>query len=355
MLITEEDDCRELALILKRYERASGQKINLEKSSVYISPNVTPERQLSLTEALGIFYFMKDERYLDLPLVLGSSTNASLDSEAVVSSLIDFDTRIWKECMIRNEFPPVEAEKILQIPLCSALPTNRLIWNGNPSGLFTVKSSYHLQHSFGRRDVCSEPIDLWKKLWNSATTPRSRMLVWRVYRKALPLRVYLRRRGFYIEEGCGICITEPVNRVHVFRDCKLAVDVWNLVPFGKLILGPSLSDLISWLKYIAWILKDQEWNWFIFCLWDLWNQRNALLRGESSRTTQETMNFVNNYTEEFRRSQSLSRGIHGRRLSPPARLCPKWKPPRAGCLKINCDSSLDLYTGRAGVGVIIRD
>lgn len=76
--------------------------------------------------------------------------------------------------------------------------------------------------------------------------------------KALPLRTALRRTGFYVEEGCAICRVEPETRVHVFRDCKLACEVWNLVPFGKLILGPSLSDRINWIRYIAWVLSDQE-------------------------------------------------------------------------------------------------
>lgn len=67
------------------------------------------------------------------------------------------------------------------------------------------------------------------------------------------------------------------------------------------------------------------------------------------------MDFVNNYTEEFRRAQSLSRGTYGRQLPPPVRSNPKWKPPPVGCLKINCDSSLDLHAGKAGVGIIIRD
>lgn len=68
--------------------------------------------------------------------------------------------------------------------------------------------------------------------------------------KALPVKVALRRRGFYLDEGCCVCWRETESNTHVLRDCEMANEVWRLLPCGKVILGPCPSDPMEWIKYI---------------------------------------------------------------------------------------------------------
>lgn len=69
----EEGDYEELARILKVYERASSQRINMYKSSIFFSPNIDEAKRSRLMIHLGISKIMKGEKYLVLPMILGIS------------------------------------------------------------------------------------------------------------------------------------------------------------------------------------------------------------------------------------------------------------------------------------------
>lgn len=61
-----------------------------------------------------------------------------------------------------------------------------------------------------------------------------------------------------MEDACCVCKVEEETIIHVLRDCTLANKVWNLLPFGKVIFGPSLAGPLSWTMYIAWGLEEEE-------------------------------------------------------------------------------------------------
>lgn len=157
-----------------------------------------------------------------------------------------------------------------------------------------------------------------------------------------------------IEESCSLCKFEVETGTHIFRDCKLARDVWSLLPFGKLVFGPSPSDPLSWIKYIAWVLCAKDWCWFVFGVWELWNQRTAFFRDEKVRSAGEIVEVVSAYVDEFCSAQALCM-VQRPPAAAPRRRNPVWKLPPAGWLKINCDASLDLQAANAGVGIVIRD
>ena len=57
--------------ILQTYAKASGQSINLEKSSVYFSTNTTRIQRQQMLQILGVKEVMKFESYLGLPTLIG--------------------------------------------------------------------------------------------------------------------------------------------------------------------------------------------------------------------------------------------------------------------------------------------
>lgn len=72
------ENCPELSRILAIYEKASGQNINLTKSTVFLSPNISQTNRNELLEALWIHSVLNDEKYLGLPMVLGKSKKSFL-------------------------------------------------------------------------------------------------------------------------------------------------------------------------------------------------------------------------------------------------------------------------------------
>ena len=82
------DEGETIAEILQTYERASGQSINLEKSSVYFSSNTSEKQKGQILEALGVQEVDRFESYLGLPTLIG---------RAKYSTFSYLKDRIWKK------------------------------------------------------------------------------------------------------------------------------------------------------------------------------------------------------------------------------------------------------------------
>jgi len=57
--------------ILQTYTQASGQCVNLEKSSVYFSNNTTGSQRQQILQILGVKEVKRFESYLGLPTLIG--------------------------------------------------------------------------------------------------------------------------------------------------------------------------------------------------------------------------------------------------------------------------------------------
>jgi len=66
-------DAQELGRILEVYERASGQVINKDKSTIMFSPNTEQRVKDHMRTTLSILEVATSERYLGLPVLVGKS------------------------------------------------------------------------------------------------------------------------------------------------------------------------------------------------------------------------------------------------------------------------------------------
>ncbi|XP_071902615.1 uncharacterized protein [Coffea arabica] len=71
-------EAEEIMRILKCYERASGQQINIEKSSVFLSKNIAQTEAEAVLRPLGNIQLVTQSKYLGLPMVIGISKNSVL-------------------------------------------------------------------------------------------------------------------------------------------------------------------------------------------------------------------------------------------------------------------------------------
>ena len=67
------EECRNLLNILAMYERASGQAINRQKTTLFFSPNTKQSVKLAIGNMLGAQIMTSCEKYLGLPMVGGKS------------------------------------------------------------------------------------------------------------------------------------------------------------------------------------------------------------------------------------------------------------------------------------------
>ena len=64
---------------METYEKASGQKINTEKTTLFFSKNVPDCSKLSIKNLLSVPKIREYESYLGLPTMVGKNTCASLN------------------------------------------------------------------------------------------------------------------------------------------------------------------------------------------------------------------------------------------------------------------------------------
>jgi hypothetical protein len=127
------------------------------------------------------------------------SCPSSMDSNALVASLIDPLTRNWNSNLINEVFQHEEDIVISNIPFCPLQPPDRLIWRGTTNRVFSVCSVYHLgkeiqdtmaaQSSNGCKDQ-----DVWKHLWAMSVPTAVKNFAWRACHEVLPTRVNLKKR-----------------------------------------------------------------------------------------------------------------------------------------------------------------
>ncbi|XP_075659023.1 uncharacterized protein LOC142628871 [Castanea sativa] len=73
-----ENNCQALLEVLTTYERASGQKINRAKTTLFFSKSTNPDMQLSIKEALGVLVVQHYEKYLGIPPFIDRKKKDSL-------------------------------------------------------------------------------------------------------------------------------------------------------------------------------------------------------------------------------------------------------------------------------------
>lgn len=90
-------ECYILTEILRKYEAASGQKINTNKSSIFFNHNTPQETKDEMLEILGPMQGSRHTKYLGLPSIIGKSKNAIF---AKIKERVGKKLSGWKEKML---------------------------------------------------------------------------------------------------------------------------------------------------------------------------------------------------------------------------------------------------------------
>ena len=113
--------------ILGKYERASGQKINSEKTSLFFSNNTSNVSKEEIKNLLGVAEIKEYERYLGLPTVVGRKKKASLN---FIKDRVWGKLQGWKEKLLSQAGKEVFLKAVVQ-----AIPTFAMSCFRLPIGL----------------------------------------------------------------------------------------------------------------------------------------------------------------------------------------------------------------------------
>lgn len=152
-----------------------------------------------------------------------------------VCELIDQVQGTWDEDLVRNIFNPVDARRILQIPLNHHAFEDFIAWQPNKSGIFSVKTAYHMQwiqsyrahaNMMGRPGD-STPLTVWSTLWKLHVLRKVQIFCWRALRGILPLKAILTNRHVGSNGACLICNQGAEDVKHLLFQCSHAKELWR--------------------------------------------------------------------------------------------------------------------------------
>ena len=165
-----------------------------------------------------------------------------------VQDLIDPISGNWDEQLVRENFWPVDAERILQIPLSSHGQSNFISWHFSKSGCFTVRTAYHITwkneyRTRARLDSGGGRIDphpVWKSLWGRTVPPKVHVFNWRVLHGIVPCYCTLTDRHMKSPVICTVCRTTPEDLRHMLFTCDRSKKVWE-----ELGLKPTIENAVA--------------------------------------------------------------------------------------------------------------
>lgn len=164
--------------------------------------------------------------------VIGGPVNRN-DPE-IVAELINSESRLWEEPKVQALFDEQVAQQVLSTPISIQSQQDRLIWMGNQSGTYSVKSGYNRvysktnHHDLNRATTSYQPPrSLWIRLWDTPIPPKIKFFLWSICQNALPTKENLYKRQILPDPLCPLCLRHPETQEHLFFLCKKTQQIWS--------------------------------------------------------------------------------------------------------------------------------
>jgi ribonuclease HI len=234
-------------------------------------------------------------------------------------------------------------------------------WNYTKSGMFSVKSAYHLavqrkkfkQGLVGGSGSCENHRGRLA-IWAAHVPGKVRVHVWRLVENGLAVGTELSRRK--IKDGI-VCLAcgRTEDLVHRFWSCPHSASTWfalsDLTGFKTPMPPTNLrchSELKGWL--LDWIgkAKDDELSWFCMMIYKLWLSRNDARDSKEMEDPRAVAIRTKVAVEEWQ-------AINGVSKTPSCKTEERWLCPDESWVKVNVDGAFRAAEGFGGGGVIIRD
>jgi hypothetical protein len=290
-----------------------------------------------------------------------------------VSDLINPATRTWDEVTIRKIFFHHDAEAVLALKLPPRATDDFVAWNCEDNGMFTVRSAYRLglapsveRLSTGQSSSSpSGDRTIWDMVWKAAVPPKICVFAWKAATNTLAVMENVHRRLITVPATCTVCGAASEDAHHALVLCTPARalrdqlrQVWALPPERDFIRTGE-----EWFLQLLANVPAETKPLLLFLFWRVWHHRNNIVHGDGKAPISASVPFLQNYAETFKLAASKQTDSKGKeklfRMDPVvsdfSSTKSDWRPPNAGCTKVNVDGGWDWASKNAGWGMIVRD
>ncbi|KAL9281003.1 putative reverse transcriptase zinc-binding domain-containing protein [Arabidopsis thaliana] len=144
------------------------------------------------------------------------------------------------------------------------------------------------------------------EIWNLKSSPKTKFLLWKAMRGALPVGENLRLRGLRVEANCPFC-GEAETPFHLFVKCQFATWIWDHAPFQKHLDPATFTSLQAFIEKAkthtclppCGVNVGPLYHWII---WSIWITRNQRIFNDKRTNPGETLTQAISLAHEWNRS-----------------------------------------------------
>lgn len=257
----------------------------------------------------------------------------------------------------------IDAEAIMQIPLCTRHVEDFWAWSEDPKGRFSVRSVYKMIMKTklgreawleGREDVSNSTVESrgWLSLWRTPVPSKLRNFTWRLAQHSLPTHDVLEHRNMATTAASPLCGARDSWR-HSLLDCSASRSVWALSneEMVEHMIRTTEPNAKIWLFAMNESLPADQFTLMIVTLWVIWSSWRKAIHEDIYQTPFARDRFIVSYLQDINFLQKLGPISHATTVPKPS----QWQPPPQSYAKINIDASVARDGSRGAVGAICRD
>uniref|UniRef100_A0A803PD31 Uncharacterized protein n=1 Tax=Cannabis sativa TaxID=3483 RepID=A0A803PD31_CANSA len=271
-----------------------------------------------------------------------------------ISFFID-DQGFWNRDKLYHYFDDFSASSILKVPIGGLQRDDTLVWNHEASGIFSVKSAYHLANSASLPPSSSNPSFFtawWKTLWNLNLPPKVKNFSWRVYHHILPVAINLFLRKTIPHPCCSICRNPTETVTHALLDCPRAAKIWKASPLRSFYVSNQHVDVKKFMLNGFDQLSKENLILLLTTMWAIWNFRNKKLFANSNMAPVDVVAWINSFISDY---QEAVCNVKRYRTVQTLHVSGIEKTVPQNCYRLNMDAALCAEQSKLGFGAVIKD
>ncbi|GAU40629.1 hypothetical protein TSUD_190060 [Trifolium subterraneum] len=271
-----------------------------------------------------------------------------------VIDLLHENYKAWNIVKVRNFFSGDVAERILETPLVNSVREDKVVWEEERNGCYSVKSGYKLAMRYIIGSDKYHVVGNWNGIWKAQAPHKARHLLWRLCRGCLPTRYRLLERRVECNLNCPVCDEEIEDDIHIFFRCAVSRDSWCAAGLSSVLHSDAYQQSNAMDRIFAVCSNESSdiVGRMAMLLWCIWQNRNDKLWNGNVQTPRQIGRYAFDAWNDWYSVHKLQSNSESKTTE--ANLV-RWEKPALGWVKCNVDVAFVPGSGRTSVGLCFRN
>lgn len=281
---------------------------------------------------------------------------------SLVKDLFCPNSKSWNLNLLHSLFPSHICSIITSTPITSTNQNDSFIWDHDPSGIYTVKSGYHLattssRHSGPSSSSFTTSVNTWKTIGTLPCNPRIRHFILRVLKNAIASKENLFKRKCSRSPLCPICHLEVETIEHSLFRCSWTHSIWSNCGLS---FHDPIQSIVSAAKWFDNLvnppspLSKASLALIAQICWGIWRRRNDYIFSNLTPDPTSTLKAALTAEGDYLRAVYAHLNPRDTHALVDSKAT-SWQRPPLGFWKFHCGAAFNPSSKHAAFAVIAWD